>query len=782
MSKLIHIKSNDSKSLPHINNYSTRGIIHDTRKISNDPTCGRVKKLMLIALLAVMGSCPLSCGILSTANNSAHAVGTEVHFGVNVPDVPVLEIILKDGNDEVIDGGTEMDVTPTMAYAGFNTADVNVTVGTSSNGGYNLKMLVDNSSVVSQNNLSGINSNALVSAEGNTIETLGENPETPFTCSAATATTCNFTVNSWGYRLSTDAENTYKAVPQAETELLNYTDGATNGVTTSLGFGVRANAKQAGGYYETTLNFIATANPETTISMLTHMQDFAVLSDHELEDVVRSMNEEQSYTLIDSRDNKTYNIAKLKGGNVWLQDNLQLDIAANKDNITSANTNANNDALTCLKSGCSSSTTYSKVAAANTNSSNWSGSNRFTQAMYNTEYADYDASYGNGTHKSGYYYNYCAASAGSYCYAEDAGTGNASQDICPAGWQMPAGYTSTYSYHKLYRAYSNVADFKNALHVGLSGVFAAAGVVNQGSLGYFWASTFYNTHSMRNLAVSASSVTTTAEFYRSSGYSVRCVLKTDPLSRAGVSTMQDMATLTENEKTSLLASMPEGKSYTLTDTRDNASESYEIAKLADGKVWMLENLRLGKDSTIDLTPADTNIASNYTLPASGTDNFDSTNGYTNAAINISQKTEVGSGSWKYGVYYNYCAASAGDICVASDQNNNASYDICPAGWRMPTGGSSGEYRALTTALTGISTGDMKGDNYTTVVNALHLPLSGGFYNGSPYDQGSNGDFWASTRTNYVYTSCLFLNTSTVVPFGSLDRTRGYSVRCVMKTE
>ncbi|MBR2831084.1 hypothetical protein IKE83_01875, partial [Candidatus Saccharibacteria bacterium] len=500
---------------------------------------------------------------------------------------------------------------------------------------------------------------------------------------------------------------------------------------------------------------------------------------------VGSMNEGQSYTLIDSRDNKTYNIAKLKGGNVWLQDNLQLDIAANKDNITSTNTNANNDVLTCLKSGCSSSTTYSKVAATNTYASIWSGDVRYTQAMYNTEYANYNASYGNGTYKSGYYYNYCAASAGSYCYAKSSAPSNtnATQDICPAGWQMPAGDSSTYSYQKLYEAYgSDDTAFKNALHVGLSGRFDG-GISSQGSYGFFWGSTYSSSSDMRVLGVSASSMNpqnnSDSRYY---GLSVRCVLKTDPVERAGITTMQDFASMNKSAKTRLVAAMPEGKSYTLTDTRDNASESYEIAKLADGRVWMLENLRLGKDSTIDLTPADTNIASNYTLPASGLANFNTANGYTNAAINVSEKTTTDSGkTWKYGIYYNYCAASAGTICAASGSNNdNASYDICPAGWRMPTGGPSGECRALTTALTGTSTGNMTGDNYTTVVNALHLPLSGSFSSGSPNGQGSYGWFWASTRYDGSNMYHLLLNTSIVGPESYDSRYYGRSVRCVMK--
>ena len=90
---------------------------------------------------------------------------------------------------------------------------------------------------------------------------------------------------------------------------------------------------------------------------------------------------------------------------------------------------------------------------------------------------------------------------------------------------MPAGDSSTYSYQKLYEAYgSSVANFKNALHAGLSG-FLNGRIYGQGSYGYFWASTYNNSSNMRLLNVGASSVSPQGNYDRGSGISVRCVLK-----------------------------------------------------------------------------------------------------------------------------------------------------------------------------------------------------------------------------------------------------------------
>lgn len=57
-------------------------------------------------------------------------------------------------------------------------------------------------------------------------------------------------------------------------------------------------------------------------------------------------------------------------------------------------------------------------------------------------------------------------------------------------------------------------------------------------------------------------------------------------------------------------------------------------------------------------------------------------------------------SWySYGVMYGWYTATAenGNYDMAS---GNVAGDICPAGWRLPTGGGSGEYVSLTNAVSG----------------------------------------------------------------------------------
>ena len=183
--------------------------------------------------------------------------------------------------------------------------------------------------------------------------------------------------------------------------------------------------------------------------------------------------------------------------------------------------------------------------------------------------------------------------------------------------------------------------------------------------------------------------------------------------------MQDFAKLTEAGKASVLKSMTPGQQYQLEDNRDG--NVYYIAKLADGHVWMTQNLDLDliSDPTAEgyvaLTPANTNITVNWT-PDNST--IDISNGSFPGWVNnnnvpysadpgdvyyyttgdntdeqaIDKETcernhEDGScPHYHAGNYYNWSAAVAmndtseyGD----DDQYVNVETSICPAGWRLP---------------------------------------------------------------------------------------------------
>ena len=139
-----------------------------------------------------------------------------------------------------------------------------------------------------------------------------------------------------------------------------------------------------------------------------------------------------------------------------------------------------------------------------------------------------------------------------------------------------------------------------------------------------------------------------------------------------------------------------------------------------------------------------------------------------------------------GGYDNYCAASAGSSCYgngasARTSSGNATEDICPKNWHMPTS-NTGEYGALTNAIYGSTSYTSDATQIANFRNALSLPLSGSFYNGSASKQGNSGYFWSSTRRDNTNTGSmyyLYVQTSVVNPSQESDnRNTGYSVRCL----
>ena len=209
------------------------------------------------------------------------------------------------------------------------------------------------------------------------------------------------------------------------------------------------------------------------------------------------------------------------------------------------------------------------------------------------------------------------------------------------------------------------------------------------------------------------------------------------------------------------------------DTRDD--HVYTVQRLADGKCWMMENLDLGRTGiTTDLTSSNTNLATTVTAETFNSWKKTSGSATYDAGEYISVSGTDATSGTAYGTLYNYYAASAGTISGSSN-SNNASYDICPAGWRLPTGGSSGEFQALYAEYNSNALMRASIEN-----SGAAFALVGVFSSAAPDLQGSIGSYWSSTRRSDSGMYSLYLSTSDVYPANSSGRYYGDAIRCVLK--
>ncbi|MBP5674833.1 InlB B-repeat-containing protein, partial [Candidatus Saccharibacteria bacterium] len=201
------------------------------------------------------------------------------------------------------------------------------------------------------------------------------------------------------------------------------------------------------------------------------------------------------------------------------------------------------------------------------------------------------------------------------------------------------------------------------------------------------------------------------------------------------------------------SSLASGGSVTLMDARDY--NTYLIKKLADGKCWMTQSLRIAGRT---ISSADSNMSSgSWTVPAS------SLSGFTAANTNYAYVNSNGG-------FYSFYTATVG-WGTSSRTSGSSPNDICPKGWRLPTGGSSGEFKALYN----------KYNSSTALRGTPAMVYSGATANNALSFNGTDGFYWSSTAhsTSNIAYSLRFNNTG-VLPDDWAYKYAGLAIRCVAK--
>ena len=630
------------------------------------------------------------------------------------------------------------DVLPTPSGA-TTTATADLTITTSDSAGYSLYLYSSDGDnrlrpkISSLANISTINATA--GDVGLTLSSLKP--------------------NTWGYSLGTEAptdSTTYSAVPTDNSTPIQTKDTSdTNSAndTYTLSFGAKVDSTIASGAYSNALTVAVVAEPRA----ITYIQDLT-LSD------CQSRASDTAFTVTDRRDDNDYTVRYINGA-CWMTQNLRL---SGGRTLTSADSNV---------------------------ASSWSfPSNSLTSGDSYTEARSLissNTSYGG-------YYNYCAASAGTVCSSTSAQ--DATQDICPKGWRLPTNSEQ-----------SGITSYTSAFSPVLSGYYSSGTLFNTGSYGNWWSATANGSSSQYYLYYSSGSLGTSDDV-KYLGFSVRCIrsnpgtltinfdgngstggstasqqiaagstasLNTNGFTRTGyvftgwntaadgsgtsyadgadytVTPATGDATITlyaqweeltmQTFTNALCQTLASSANYTVKDARDD--NEYTV-RYINGACWMTQNLRLSGGRT--LTSADSNVTRNWSFPSTS---LTSGNSYTAAYSTISSDTS-------YGGYYNYCAASAGTVCNDT-MEQDATQDICPKGWRLPTYNEQ--------------------DRITSYASAFSPVLSGYYRDGSLRGTGSYSYWWSATAGSSNYQYYLFYRVSDF-SIGNFNKYYGSSVRCI----
>ena len=439
-------------------------------------------------------------------------------------------------------------------------------------------------------------------------------------------------------------------------------------------------------------------------------------------------------TLTDTRDNNTYTVSKLADGKCWMTQNLRI---AGKT-ITPADSNV--------------TANYAIPASAD------SGFNTFDVPR-----AYVDPTYGG-------YYNFHTATAGVGRYSSSTEGENITSSICPKGWRLPTSYRSDSDFHLLYNKYNSSSRLLSApVNFTLSGLASnlAGGQIlnNVGSTGFYASSTVYNANDSYTLTLNNTTVNPALKnSYKINGFNVRCIAD-DPTIHS-ISNMQQMnpevcaATTTPNRTATTLdtdGSHRGDPNYvptkTLVDTRDN--NTYTVSKLADGKCWMTQNLRIINKT---ITSADSDVTNSYLIPVSSKNGFnsdDSSSSYIDP---------------DYGGYYTWYAATA-STGTYSMSSGEATSSICPKNWRLPTGGASGEVQNLY---------DKYPSSSALALGPPKMVPSGWLYSNTFYDKGVHGFYWHSSSYNNHDAYAAHVSNGIFNPVHKVDKRDGLAVRCLAR--
>lgn len=287
-----------------------------------------------LALLSIVGLTMLACPITVMESYAAEDSGVTTNANIAIAITSLADLELQpDVND------------------GFSYSMSELTVSTTSLDGF--KVMLSSTS----ENLQSVN----VSDMENLIQNLTK-----------ASIPSEFSENSWGYYIGETTPNDdslYQPIPTEDTAILELNE-STERQDYKLAFGAKVDPSLPAGIYDTTILVSVVANPVKmgALSQITYMQEMTSEICQNTADYI-DKDHYATKQLIDTRDGKSYWVAKLADGNCWMVQNLALDLNNTTLPLKSATSNVQTD--TNLSTTYTSFTPVSASAISDTDTFSW---------------------------------------------------------------------------------------------------------------------------------------------------------------------------------------------------------------------------------------------------------------------------------------------------------------------------------------------------------------------------------------------------------------------------
>ena len=298
-------------------------IISFSRNITSYFT-GKAKIITLVSIIIMLSFINIilcSSDIFYNSNVSALTYQTSTNIGFTF--LPTLNVSLSSNNltiNNLVPGGNAVD---------SNTITINVSTNIAE--GYNLYATVGNSTNETTNLINASNNNYAFTPLSSNIPNLS-----------------SFTNDNWGYSYSLDSGTTwisgdydnastgYNGLPlYTNTGIKLVEEAGSTSSTVDFKIAAKAGPTQPSGEYTNVINFTAVSNTIPTTMLDAFIASGAQMYNgyFKMQDMTPTIcksidtDGEKGMQLIDVRDDKVYWVAKLKDGNCWMTQNLDLDLS-----------------------------------------------------------------------------------------------------------------------------------------------------------------------------------------------------------------------------------------------------------------------------------------------------------------------------------------------------------------------------------------------------------------------------------------------------------------------